>query len=140
MGNLLNKNSAAFNLRNADGTVATLDLASTAITNPFAIINGRDPQPIEEVKQLGPEAFRALTFRAVRPEDYAEIAERLPWVQQAGASFRWTGSWLSAFVTPDPKNTVVLEEAPRRELEAQMERFRQHAKNLFAKKFDTIVL
>ena len=28
-----------------------------------------------------------MTFRAVRPEDYAEAAERLPWVQRAGAAF-----------------------------------------------------
>ena len=45
---------------------------------------------------VAPEAFRAVTYRAVRPEDYAEAAERLPWVQRAGATFRWTGSWLTA--------------------------------------------
>jgi hypothetical protein len=28
--------------------------------------------------------FRQRPLRAVRPEDYEDIAERLPWVQKAG--------------------------------------------------------
>jgi hypothetical protein len=96
-----------------------------AVTNPFAATGGIDPQPIAEVRQLAPEAFRALTYRAVRPEDYAEAAERLPWVQRAGADFRWTGSWLTAFATPDPLGAAVLAEGRRQELEAQLDRFRQ---------------
>jgi hypothetical protein len=61
----------------------------------------------------------------VRPEDYAEAAGRLAWVQRAGASFRWTGSWLTAFVTPDPRGTATLAPARKAELEAQLDRFRQ---------------
>ncbi len=45
---------------------------------------GRSRVPAE-IRQLAPEAFRALTYRAVRPEDYAEAAERLDWVQRAAA-------------------------------------------------------
>jgi len=61
----------------------------------------------------------------VRPEDYAEAAERLDWVQRAGATLRWTGGWLSMFVTPDPKGAVVLTDAQRVELPDQLDRFRQ---------------
>ena len=33
--------------------------------------------------------------------DYAAAAERRPDVQRAAATFRWTGSWHTVFVTPD---------------------------------------
>ena len=72
-----------------------------------------------------PEAFRALVWRAVLDQDYAEIAERLPWVQRAGAVSRWTGSWLTTFVTPDPLGSTTLSPARRTELEDLMDRVRQ---------------
>ncbi len=96
-----------------------------SFTNPLPATTGVDAEAPAEIRQLAPEAFKAITYRAVRPEDYAEAAERLPWVQKAGAVFRWTGSWLTAFVTPDPKGTVVLEEKYRLALTQQMDRFRQ---------------
>ena len=64
-------------------------------------------------------------------EDYAEAAERLRWVQKAGAVFRWTGSWLTAFVTADPKGKVVLEPKERKELQNQMDRFRQAGREVY---------
>ena len=33
------------------------------------------------------------TRRAVRPEDYSQIIERMPFVQRASSTTRWTGSW-----------------------------------------------
>ena len=103
-----------------------------AVENPFAITDGVDPETPESVKQLAPEAFRAVTYRAVRPEDYAEAAERLPWVQRAGCRFRWTGSWQTAFVTPDPRHSVVLTTSERVELEEQLDRFRQAGRETHA--------
>jgi len=38
----------------------------------------------------------------VLAEDYAAEAKRLPWVQQAGCSFRHTGSWFTVFTSVDP--------------------------------------
>lgn len=96
-----------------------------AVSNPFPAVNGSDPETLDEVRRNAPEAFRALTYRAVRPEDYAEAAERLDWVQQAGAAFRWTGSWLSAFVTPDPIGAVVIDAPQRAQLVNQLDKFRQ---------------
>jgi len=80
---------------------------------------------------LASEEFRALTFRAVRPEDYAEAAERLDWVQRAGGTFRYTGSWLSAFVTPDPEGTFFINPSQRVQLEAQLNRFRQAGREAY---------
>jgi hypothetical protein len=77
------------------------------------------------LRRNAPDAFRAITYRAVRPEDYAEAAERLNWVQRAGADFRWTGSWLTAMVTPDPRGTDILAADKRVALETQLDRFRQ---------------
>src|SRR4030095_3506678 len=94
-----------------------------AVTNPLAVTSGVDPETADSIRQLAPEAFRAITFRAVRPEDYAEAVERLPWVQRAGARFRWTGSWLTVFATPDPKGSFALTPPEETALAAQLDRF-----------------
>lgn len=73
-----------------------------SLSNPLAAWGGIDPQPIEEVKLLAPPAFRAIQFRAVTEEDYARVTERWPEVSSAVATFRWTGSWYTVFITVDP--------------------------------------
>jgi hypothetical protein len=73
-----------------------------SVTNPMPAAGGADPQPIESIQRLAPQAFRAVQYRAVLPSDYAAAAETLPWVERAGTVFRWTGSWLTVFTTPDP--------------------------------------
>lgn len=100
-----------------------LNLVS-AVTNPFDVTDAIAVQDPAEIRQLAPEAFRAITFRAVRPEDYAEAVERLDWVQRAGVQFRWTGSWLTVFATPDPRNSFALTPAQKEGLGAQLDRFR----------------
>lgn len=110
----------------ADTIQTVLPLASgISVTNPLPASGGWDAETPEELRQLAPEAYRAITYRAVRPEDYAEAAERLPWIQKAGAAFRWTGSWLTAFVAPDPKGKVTLDSPERKDLTNQLDRFRQ---------------
>jgi baseplate J-like protein len=96
-----------------------------SVTNPLPASGGADAESADQIRINAPEAFRALTFRAVRPEDYAEAAERLSWVQKAGAAFRYTGSWLTAFVTPDPLGGFAMTPDERRELDDQLDRFRQ---------------
>jgi hypothetical protein len=104
-----------------------------AVENPLAVDNGIDPEDPEAVRQLAPEAFRGLLYRAVRPEDYAEAVERLDWVQRAGASFRWTGSWQSAFVAADPLGGVAAGADQTVELEAQLDRFRQAGREVIVR-------
>jgi hypothetical protein len=104
-----------------------------AITNPLPVENGIDAEDLDTVRKLAPYAFRAITYRAVRPLDYAKAAERLEWVQRAGASFRWTGSWMSAFVTPDPSGAVTVTLQQYRELKQQMDRFRQAGREVIVK-------
>lgn len=117
------------------GTLCRLNAVlsfNAEVTNPMDIANGSNQETAGEIKQLAPEEFRAVTYRAVRPEDYAEAAERLDWVQRAGGAFRYTGSWLSAFVTPDPEGTYFVAPERRRELEQQLDRFRQAGREAYA--------
>lgn len=92
--------------------------------NPFAATDGADAESAEHVRRMAPQAFRARQFRAVRREDYKAAAEELPWVQQAGSSFRWTGSWLTVFTAADPAGTEVIEVPQHLELIALLNRRR----------------
>ena len=93
--------------------------------NPFAGVGGQDPEPIADVKQFAPYAFRATLERAITADDYATIAEdngrrwkaraalekQLPSIcgqsfeplQRAKSTLRWNGSWYTAQVALDPE-------------------------------------
>lgn len=72
------------------------------IYNPLPAWGGIDPEPIENVKQLAPAEFHAKQFRAVTEADYADAAKEHPDVDKAVATFRWTGSWHTVFISIDP--------------------------------------
>jgi hypothetical protein len=93
-------------------------------TNPFPAWGGADEETAERVRRLAPQAFRALQNRAVIPKDYQDAAETLPWVQRAGTVFRWTGSWLTVFTTPDPLHSERITTAQRKELIGLLDRYR----------------
>jgi predicted phage baseplate assembly protein len=95
-----------------------------AVDNPFPATGGADPESDERVRRLAPQAFRAKQFRAVLEEDYELAAQTLPWVQRAGTAFRWTGSWLTVFTTPDPKGSEFLPVAEHTELIDLLNRYR----------------
>lgn len=92
----------------AAGAISQLDPAVianglyTAVSNPLAATGGADAQTLQSVRRLAPQAFRATPLRAVLASDYAAAAQTLPWVKRAGTVFRWTGSWLTTFTTPEP--------------------------------------
>jgi len=97
-----------------------------AVTNPLEATGGRDPEAETSIRINAPQDFRAVTYRAVQPADFEEIVERdLEWVQQAGAAVRWTGSWPTVFVTPDPRDEVGLTPSHRLEAERLIDRVRQ---------------
>lgn len=95
----------------------------TSIRNPMPASGGVDPEDIEVVRRDAPEAFRTQE-RAVTAADYAAAAERRPDVQRAAASFRWTGSWHTVFVTPDRFGGVDPDDAYEARLRGHLERFR----------------
>lgn len=75
------------------------------VRNPLPAWGGTDPQPFAQAKQLAPAAFRAVQYRAVTEEDYAAAAKLVPGVANAVATFRWTGSWYTVFISIDPRGT-----------------------------------
>ena len=89
---------------------------ASAATNPLAITSGNDEETPETLRINAPEAFRALPLRAVRPEDFSQIVERLDWVQRANATTRWTGSWSTEFIAADPDGGFELTDTERAEL------------------------
>ena len=91
----------------AADSITMIDAASagvlTAARNPFAVTNGADEETASHIQRMAPQAFRAVQYRAVLPSDYEAAAQTLPWVQKAGTSFRWTGSWMTVFTAADPR-------------------------------------
>jgi hypothetical protein len=104
----------------------------TSVTNPFPAVDGSDAETDEQIQQRAPEAFRARTFRAVRPEDYNAAATQLPWVQRAGTVFRWTGSWTTIFVTTDPRNAGAITPDQHVELSRLLNRYRLAGYEVYA--------
>lgn len=76
----------------------------TACTNPFAATGGMDAETAQQIRDRAPQAFRR-PLRVVQTGDYEAAAKSLPWVQQAGTTFRWTGSWLTVFTAANPVAT-----------------------------------
>jgi hypothetical protein len=81
--------------------VASATPGIIGVRNPLPATGGIDAESVEEVRRFAPVAFQTQE-RAVTAGDYARMAERHERVQRAAGSFRWTGSWRTAFVTVDP--------------------------------------
>lgn len=92
-------------------------------SNPVPAQGGAEPESAEDIKRDAPEAFR-VQERAVTPDDYAEVAERHPSVQRAAATFRWTGSWYTVFITIDRKGGGEIDAAYEQTLRDHIERYR----------------
>ena len=56
--------------------------------------------------------------------DYAEVAERHPDVQRAAATFRWTGSWYTVFLTVDRFGGRPVDADFEADMRRHLERFR----------------
>lgn len=95
--------------------------AIEAVRNPLPATGGLEPEPAPRVKRLAPDAFRAVQLRAVTEADYAAAAERHPEVGHARATFRWTGSWLTVFITVDRIGGAVIDDALRGSILAWVE-------------------
>ncbi|HEU4421772.1 MAG TPA: putative baseplate assembly protein [Pilimelia sp.] len=98
-------------------------VAGISVRNPMPATGGADPEPVEQVRQWAPQAFR-VQQRAVTDADYAAVTERHPQVQRAAATRRWTGSWYTEFVTVDRRSGGPVEAAFRAEIAAFLERYR----------------
>jgi predicted phage baseplate assembly protein len=100
-----------------------VDLTIHAVRNPLPASGGIDPEDIEVARRDAPHAFR-VQERAVTSADYAAAAERRRDVQRAAASFRWTGSWHTVFVTADRLGGVEVDAPFAARMRKHLERFR----------------
>ncbi len=99
VGNGLKGNAGAEALHHFVAGASVAD-AVESVRNPLPAAGGREPEDIEDVRQAAPEAFKTQR-RAVTAEDYAGVANRFEGTQKATATFRWTGSWRTVFITAD---------------------------------------
>jgi hypothetical protein len=99
------------------------------VRNPMPAVGGTDAETVEDVRRFAPVAFRTQE-RAVTTEDYAEKTERHSQVQQAAATFRWTGSWRTVFVTVDPFSSKDPDLPFDPPIESQLERYRMAGHDL----------
>lgn len=103
--------------------IVSADAGIVSVNNPLAARGGIDPESIEYVRQNAPSAFFKQE-RAVTAADYAEVTERHPQVQRAAATFRWTGSWRTVFVTVDRFGGLAVDATFEEEIRAHLERYR----------------
>jgi hypothetical protein len=123
--------------------------------NPFAAMGGQDPEPIADVKQFAPYAFRAELQRAVTADDYSTIAEdnTRRWkeraalersiagicmqpfrkLQRAKCALRWNGSWYTAQVALDPEDSEAPDVSLIDEITGYLEPFRRMGHDLLVK-------
>ena len=111
--------------------VATLNGAITGATNPIAAAGGIDPETADAIRRDAPEAY-LVQERAVTRDDYASVSERNPDVQRAAATFRWTGSWHTVFVTADRPGGAPVDQDFKTELEDFLDRYRMAGYDLDA--------
>ena len=97
--------------------------AASQVRNPLAAQGGIEPESVENVREYAPAAFRTQE-RAVTETDYGAVTERHPEVQRAVATFRWTGSWHTVFITVDRLGGLAVDDAFKAEIRQFVERFR----------------
>ncbi|HET6196992.1 MAG TPA: putative baseplate assembly protein, partial [Acetobacteraceae bacterium] len=103
--------------------IVSADNGVASVRNPLPATGGVAPESIEHVRATAPFAFRAQQ-RAVTPEDYQAAAEQHPEVQRAAATFRWTGSWHTIFLTIDRLGGLPVDDAFEQEMLGFLEPFR----------------
>jgi hypothetical protein len=109
--------------------IVSNDPGIVSVRNPMPARGGVEPESIEDVRQRAPSAFRTQE-RAVTEADYAEVTERDPRVQQAAATFRWTGSWHTVFLTIDRFGGLGVDAPFKKAIEAHVDRFRMAGHDL----------
>jgi hypothetical protein len=97
--------------------------AISLVRNPLPAQGGVDQETIEDIRQRAPAAFRTQE-RAVTEDDYAEVTQRDGRVQRAAATFRWTGSWHTVFLTVDRLGGLLVDDAFETSISEFVERYR----------------
>ena len=108
--------------------IVSSDPAVIGVRNPLPAEGGLNPETMAQIRRDAPQAFRTQR-RAVTEADYARTAE-LATVQRAAATFRWTGSWHTVFVTVDRFDGVALTNDFETQLRQAIEPYRMAGHDL----------
>ena len=103
--------------------IVSNDARLLRVSNPMPAQGGVDPETAEQIKRDAPEAFHKQE-RAVTPEDYADVSADHNDVQRTAATFRWTGSWHTVFITTDRKGGKAVDDEFEQEILDHVERYR----------------
>jgi Baseplate J-like protein len=109
--------------------IVSNDPAITGVRNPLPATGGIDPETMYQIRRDAPQAFRTQK-RAVTEADYARTAEFDRSVQRAEATFRWTGSWHTVFISVDRFDGLPLTNDFETQLLAEVEPFRMAGHDL----------
>ena len=109
--------------------IVSIDPAIIDVRNPLPAAGGVDPETMDQIRRDAPQAFRTQ-MRAVTEPDYARKAELDRSVQRAAATFRWTGSWHTVFITVDRFDGLPLTSDFEEQLRAEIEPFRMAGHDL----------
>ncbi|MBO9205504.1 MULTISPECIES: putative baseplate assembly protein [Niastella] len=127
IGNGINGNVGANTLAHIvtnDAAVIAGLQQEVVVWNPLAAQGGTEAETIAEVKQYAPVAFRRQE-RAVTAADYEEFARRCNAdVQKAAATFRWTGSWKTVFLSIDRFGGREVDPGFEKDLRTCLEKYR----------------
>ncbi len=115
--------SASWHILRPDDALGLPDVDS--IENPLASWGAVAPESLESVRLTAPAAMRTRTTRAVTAQDYADAAMKHSLVSKAVATFRWTGTWHTVFVTVDPKGRAELKDEAQEEIKEWLTRYLQ---------------
>lgn len=97
--------------------------AISLVRNPMPARGGVEAESMEDIRQRAPAAFRTQE-RAVTEADYAVVTERDRRVQRAAATFRWTGSWHTVFLTVDRFGGLPVDDKFETSIRQFVERYR----------------
>ncbi len=109
--------------------IVSANPAIIGVRNPLPAVGGIDPETIDQIRRDAPQAFRTQK-RAVTEADYARAAEHNTSVQRAAATFRWTGSWHTVFITVDRFDALPLTPEFEAQLRAGIEPYRMAGHDL----------
>ncbi|WP_298734410.1 baseplate J/gp47 family protein [uncultured Chitinophaga sp.] len=101
-----------------------------AVSMPLPAIGAMEQESIQMVRQKAPNAFRKQE-RAVTLEDYEQLTRSVDQtVQRSAATFRWTGSWRTVFLTVDRLGGEAIAADFETQIRQKLERYRMAGHDL----------
>lgn len=121
---------------NAISHVVSVNDSISGVRNLLPARGGVPMESMATVRNKAPFAYRKQE-RAVTEADYAEVTERQSGIQKAHATFRWTGSWHTVFLTIDRELGLGVDDNYKASIRQAVEKYRMagHDLNVDAPRF-----